>query len=205
MPATTTLARTLSGNIALSIARFGGFDDAVQIEFENLPANVVATAPPIAAGATNTTLTITPGLQALLGVNTFTIRATGQGVTPSVQSFQLTILEEPGFRLSFFAGAGNPSTPTLTASFKKINSPTFTAIITRIGGFDEPITISAIDVPAGMTVTVTPSVANAQTNSVTLQFSVLNSFNAGVYVLKLRGVASGGKTFDATMTMTVEL
>ena len=53
--------------------------------------------------------------------------------------------------------------------------------------------------------TVTPSVANAQTNSVTLQFSVLNSFNAGVYVLKLRGVASGGKTFDATMTITVEL
>jgi CBS domain-containing protein len=89
-PATLSLVRGATGTTAISIARTGGFAEAVTLSAAGLPAGVTATFSPNPATGNSSTLTLAASATATLGAASVTINGTSTTATRT-RSLGLTV------------------------------------------------------------------------------------------------------------------
>lgn len=193
----------------VTVQRLGGFQGAVTIDVTGMPAEVTASAPPIAADATSTTLTINVGTEAAIAASNLVVRGTGAGVQPASTQVTMETVLLPTFRLNLqVPGAGQAAAPNLTLTVTRGAAAVITNINlvnARVAGFNQPIALSLSALPAGVTLNVPASFASA-TNPQTqaMQLSVAPGTAPGTYTITITGVASpSGLTRVATITLTV--
>ncbi|MEW5915406.1 MAG: hypothetical protein AB1762_03330 [Gemmatimonadota bacterium] len=191
-PTTLSIQAGASGGLNITIARSGGFDGAVSVTAEGLPAGVTASALSIAAGATTGTLTLSAAASATAGTSNVTIRATGSGASAQTTTVALTITAAPGFTLAL-----TPATLSIVSG----QSGSTTANITRVGGFTGAVNLTSSGAPTGITVAFTP--ASVTGGSAAIAVNVGASVAAGAYTITISGSGTGVSNQTATLTVTV--
>jgi hypothetical protein len=201
------LLRGTSGQVTVNLARFAGYSDEVSISVDGLPANVTATAAPIAAGQSTTTLMFNVGNNAEFAQTPLTLRATGSGIQPATAPFSLVVVEPPGFRFNFTTlGSNSPPVPTLGFAILPGGTYSRSVLINRISGFSEAITVTLVGFPAGITSNLPQQIsasAAAVQAGLFVTIEVGPQVPLGTYVGKMRGVATGGLTYEADVQITV--
>jgi hypothetical protein len=128
---------------------------------------------------------------AALGTYTLTLSATSEGITHTQQATLIVAGPED------FALAASPVTQSVVAG----NSTTYTITLSETNDYINPVTLSVVGLPAGVTATFNPAAPTpAATSTLTLTTStgVVN----GTYSLTVRGV-SGSFTRTTPITLTV--
>jgi hypothetical protein len=214
-PAALAMSRGTTAQVPLGITRFAGYNGAVSIAVEGLPANVTATAAPIAAGETTTTLVLTAGSNAgAPQISTLSLRATGAGIQDATIPFTLNVLEAPTFRFNFTRnGQNSPFVGSLGVEVTR-NSFVFTGgAIDRISGFSEPVTVSVIGAPPGVTFYSFMLASNlpgtfpefsSPYQIMGLTVNVSADAVPGTYHMTMRGVAASGLTIEAPVIVVVQ-
>ena len=97
-----------------------------------------------------------------------------------------------------FSIAANPGSLTVVQG----NNGTSTISITPTGGFSSSVSLSASNMPSGVTVQFSPtSISGSQTSTAT--FTVGSGTAAGTYAITITGAASGGPSHSTTVNLTV--
>lgn len=162
-----------------------GFNNNVTLSLSNLPSGVTATwgANPT---SNNTSLVLTASNSAVAGNYTVGLTAVSGSLTRTT-SFTLTI-GTPTFTLNGYdqtIGQGSSSTGYvyLTSSY----------------GFSDPVTLSASDLPSGVTATFA---TNPTTYSSSITFAATSSVATGIYPISITGTA-GSLTKTVKINLTV--
>ena len=108
-------------------------------------------------------------------------------------------------------GAGPQPTPgdftialsPATLSIVQGESGTVTATVSRTGSFTSAVTLSAENVPTGLTPTFNPNVVAAGATSVTLAVGAASTVAPGNYTFVIRAQASGKTDRTGTVSLTV--
>ena len=211
------VVRGTTGEIALNVERFVGYADALTVAVEGLPPNVTATVAPVAAGQTSTTLIFTAAGNATAPLQSLvTLRAKGTGIADATLPFTVSVLEMPTFRFNFTRSGPNSEPVGALGLEVTRGTPAFGAgAINRISGFSEPVMISLVGLPAGITATMfaengrvslpaqlAASVVEFQNMS--LNFEAAPEVAPGLYEGLIRGVSTSGITVDANVSITVK-
>lgn len=191
--AALTLVQGATGTVDVTIARGGGFTGAVTVTAEGLPAGTTVQAATIAAGATTGTVTLTAGAASPVATATFTLRATGTGVTAATGQSSLTITAAT---TPTFTMAVAPTPLTIVSG----QQGTATVTVTRGGGFAGNVVLTNTS-PAGITVTAQPATITATQSTLTV--AVAGGTAPGNYAVTLRGNAAGLAERTTTLTVTV--
>lgn len=186
------IAAAVSGNLTVSITRSGGFEGAVTVTVENLPAGVTVAPTTIASGATSTTLTLTAGATAAAGNATITIRGTGTGVTARTATVALTVVAPPGMSIALSANA---------ISVVQGGTGNTTVNITRTGSFTGAVNLTATGAPAGLTIGFNPQSATGASSQLTV--TVGGSVATGAHQISIQGSGTGVPNSTVTLTVTV--
>lgn len=178
--------------VVLTLDRQFGYAGAVTLSAEGLPANVTVTfAPATLSGAVPTsTATISAGATAALGAATVTLRATGAGVTARTVLFELTVLTPP---LAVVVPASPP--------FVSRGSSATTVIRVVRTNFTAPFTLTAEDVPAGITASFSP--ATVSDSSALLTITAAGGATLGASALTVRANGGGDANAAASIPFTV--
>src|SRR5690606_22837805 len=129
-PDTVDLTRGATATATVNVTRGGGFEGAVAVGREGLPAGVTASTLTVAAGANSGQVALTATASAAQGVHAVTARGTGEGVSAATDAFHVSVHDaEPqgSIGLSF-----SPSSVEVTQG----QTATATVEITRGGGFE---------------------------------------------------------------------
>jgi glycosyl hydrolase family 113 len=118
-PASLMVNRGASGASTITIARAGGFTNAVALSATGLPSGVTATFSPASATGTTSTLTLAASSAATTGTVNVTVSGTGGGLTRSA-TLSLTVNADTGT-------GGVTVTPAVTA-----NGPWFNEQVIRL-------------------------------------------------------------------------
>ncbi len=105
-----------------------------------------------------------------------------------------------------------PTTPTynfeinglLNLTLNGVLSSSFTAEVKQTGTVQENITLSAEDLPAGVTVTFSP-VSGITTFSSLVVFNCLSTAKSGVYPVKITGTTAAGVKRTYTINLTIAI
>jgi hypothetical protein len=185
-----------NATVTAAVGRSGGFDGAITVLVEGMPAGVTATPSPatVAASGTSSTITLAPGASVAAGNYPITVRARGAGVTDATAVLALTVTAAPeaGFTLAVSPGA---------LSIQQGAQGTATVTLARTNGFTGSVTLASTGQPVGMTVTFDPASTTASTSTATV--AVGGSVAAGTHILTLRGTAPGQTERTAALTVTV--
>lgn len=194
--ATVSAPQGGSQTVGISVDRAGGFNGAVTLAAEGLPAGVTAVFAPssIASGTNNSTLTLNVGLAAVVATTPITIRATGAGVTDKTVVVQLTVTASttPDFTVS--------ATPAALSVLPGGNIAT-TIAVARSGPFTGSVSLATGTLPAGVTAAFNPNPATANTSALT--FTTTNAAVPGVYTIAVTGSATGLTSRSTNVVLTV--
>lgn len=191
-PAALAITAAQNGTSTLTIARTGGFAGDVALAVTGAPAGMTATAAPSTVGTAATTATLTVQVTGAVAAGTYplTITASGTGVTPQSTTVSVTVAPVPGFSLAATA-----------SSVQQGATGTSTITITRTGSFAGAITLSASNLPSGVTAVFSPD--NTTGNSSTLTFTATGGANVGAATVTITGTAAGLTPVTATLPLTV--
>ena len=192
-PGSLSVARGASGSVTATLTRGGGFVGNVILVVQGVPAGVIVQAPTQLTGSTTTaTVTVTIGSAVALGTYTVTIRGSADGVGDATGTYQLTVIEAPGFSLSV-----TPAARTIVPGA----SSGATVSIVRGNGFVGPVTLALLTPPAGITGTFDPALTTG--DGTALAVSVAASVAPGSYPLTIQGFSPGPGIKTTTLTVTV--
>lgn len=179
-----------SATSTITITPIGGFTGGVTLDITStLPSGVTATWGTNPATGTSV-LTLTASSSATPGTSTVTITGTfsdSSGTLTQTTNFTLTV-HAPGFRLQ-----ASPSAVSLTQG----SSATSTVTITPTYGFSGPVSLSASNLPSGVTASFSPSSA---TGTSTLTLTASSSAAGGTSTITITGTSG---TITATTTLSV--
>jgi endo-1,4-beta-xylanase len=174
---------------AVSISRPSGFTGPVTLSVTGLPAGWTVTINPNPVTGNNATITVCAPATAAPGAVSFTIVATGGGVSRTA-TVTLNVSGTPNFALT-----ANPG----SLSVVRGASGTSTISIAR-SSFTGPVAFSASGVPAGVTATFSPTSTSG--NSVGLSLAASSAAALGTSTITVNGTG-GGLTRTATVGLTV--
>jgi subtilase family serine protease len=191
-PNSLTIAQGANGSSTITVTPQNGFSSTVTLSATGLPTGVTASFSLNPATSTSS-LTLTAAGTATTGMTTVTI--TGQsGSLSNTTTLSLTVtaaVAPPNFALSaspnsltILQGAGGSSTITVTPQ----------------NGFSSSVTLSATNLPTGVTASFSP---NPATISSTLTLSAISTAVAGPATMTITGT-SGSLTNTTTLSLTVQ-
>jgi len=189
-PSASTLA-IIQGKTAtdtITVTDVGGFTGSVTLAASGLPSGVTG------AWGTNPTagssvLTLTATSTATTGAFTVTITGTS-GSTTATTTFTLDVNLATGFTLA-------ASAPTLSITQGKTATDTIT--VTDVGGFTGSVTLTATNLPSGVTVAYGTNPTNATS---VLTFTATSTATVGAATVTITGT-SGSTKATITIALTV--
>lgn len=178
----------------IEISRIGGFQEAINLSLEGVPAGITATLSPnpIPGSQTQSRLTLQVSSTVPVGTYTLTVVATSGTIRRTAQ-FVLIVVTAPDFSLSL---------STSQVSLVPGGQAELKATLNRVGGFSQPVTLSVSGAPAGVTVTITPTTLTQGQNEATLTLQASGNATPGSYTLTLRG-SGGGLTRTASFILRI--
>jgi uncharacterized membrane protein len=193
-PGQATVVQGANAAATVTITRTGGYTGPVDLALEGLPAGVTGSFNPatIPAGSTTSTLTLAAAENAAPGTATITVRGSGPGIAPRSASLPVTVAMPPGVALSISPGQ---------IEAVQGSSGSTTVMITRIGGFAGPLTLSAENLPAGVTASFEPATIPASGSASTLTLTAAAGAATGESTVTLRATGEG----IAARAMTIPL
>ena len=194
---TLSVTQGTTGTVSVNLTRGGGFTGDVAVAVDGLPNTVTVAASPATLGSavTTTTLTFTAAATATPGPISATVRATGTGVTAATAPLTITVVAAP---TPSFTMALAPT----TLSIAQGASGTSTVTLTRAGGFTGAVTLTAENLPTGVSAAFNPPSPTANTSTLTLT-AAANATTGGPTNITLRGTGTGVTAQTATLALTV--
>jgi hypothetical protein len=189
-PASLTLPRGGSENVTVTVARSGGFQGAVDLVLEGLPAGVTSPGGVVGSGQTTGSITVAAAADAPLGSATLTVRARAAGLTDRTATL--------------VAAVALPRDFTLAASAVEIaqgDSAAWTVTATRSGGFDAAIPLAVTGLPPGVVTTGATIPAGETTATIVLRATL--DAGTGTATAAVVGSPSGQPARSATAAVTV--
>lgn len=199
-PATLTAEPARSYPVAVGIVRYGGFAGSVDLGAQNLPAGVEATFNPDPTTGNASTMTLTASAGAVPGRYDVLVTGTSGGVTSSAKVL-LTVTSAsltPRFDMTIGTSAVVDRSSGKTAALPMR--------ITRQGGFSDPVQLSVVSPPAGITATFSANPVTGglsdEPNASTLTLTVEDTVPAGTYSINVRAV-SGAIVVTRSVALTI--
>lgn len=194
--ATAVAAQGGAASIPISITRTGDFTGAVNLSVEGLPTGVTPTfsSTTIASGARVATLTLNVANTATAATTPITIRATGTGIGDATQVVNFTV------NSNTTAGFGFTATPAALVVTPG-QSVSTTLALSRQAAFAGNVQFALEGAPAGVTATIAPNPATANTANVNISTTAATA--PGVYQLTLRGTSTGATDRTTAITLIV--
>jgi len=191
-PASRTVTQGGSTTYTVNISPSGGFTGAVSLTTTGLPAGASASFSPNPATG-SATMTVSAGATTSTGSFPVTITGTSGNLTHTTSvSLVVNAAAVPDFSLS-----ATPASQTVIQG----GSTTYTANISRLGGFTGGVTFSVSGLPAGATGTFNPNPAAA--NSSTFTVTTAATTPTGSFLLTISGVSGAlRRTTSATLVVT---
>jgi len=190
-PASRTVTQGGSTTYTVNITPSGGFTGAVSLTATGLPAGASASSSPNPATG-SATMSVSTGAGTPTGSFSVTITGTSGNLTHTTSvSLVVSAAAVPDFGLS-----ATPASQTVIRG----GSTTYTANISRLGGFTGGVTFSVSGLPAGATGTFNSNPATA--NSSTLTVTTAATTATGSFVLTITGV-SGALSRTTSVTLLV--
>ncbi|PYU14419.1 MAG: hypothetical protein DMG29_09685, partial [Acidobacteria bacterium] len=191
-PASRTVTQGGSTTYTVNITPSGGFTGAVSLTATGLPAGASASFSPNPATG-SATMSVSTGAGTPTGSFSVTITGTSGNLTHTTSvSLVVNAAAVPDFGLS-----ATPASQTVIRG----GSTTYTANISRLGGFTGGVTFSVSGLPAGATGTFNPNPATA--NSSTLAVTTAATTATGSFVLTITGVSGAlSRTTSVTLVIT---
>ncbi len=191
-PATVTVKQGASATVTVNVKRNETMKDAVDLTVEGAPAGMKVTVDPAKVPADKTSATLKIEVPAT-GVDakdyTLTIRGKATGIADKTASLKVTV------QLVDFSLKAEPSVVTIQPGA----SVDVKISITRTN-LTDPVSFTAKNVPAGLSVTFNP--ASATGNETTVTISAAADAAPGSYSFTVEGTAAG-KTKTVTISVTV--
>lgn len=203
LPDSAVIQAGASGSLAVSISRTGGFSGPVALSLTGLPTGVSGTFTPAAPTGNAATLALTVVSAVAPGSYVGSVRGTAQGLADRAAPLRLIVQPAPGgFSLS-------ASTLPLTVQSGRSGARTISVV--KTGSFTAPVTLSALNLPTGVTASFSPPSpaagaampATEATVTSTMTVSVPESFAPGAYEFQVRGRATGQP--DQTIGMVLDV
>ncbi len=210
-----SIGRGDSGTVSVLIGETGGFTGNVTFAATGLPSGVTASFSPNPAtvGATSSTpatqatlLTLTADSTATVGNATVTLTGSSGSVTAST-SIALTVTTTPG---NFTVGYG-PVSPAAAYIFPG-STVTSTINVNGVDSFNSAVTLSATNLPTGITASFTPSSVTPVSNpscptanpcsTASLTLSLSAKASAGLDAITLTG-SSGSLVNSVSMPLQI--
>lgn len=184
------------GRIPVVVERGGAYDGQINLSISGLPNGVVGTFTPTLLGTFNTTseLSLTVFPTAVAGTTTATIRASGAGVAEKTVPLTITVMIPT---VSLSVGSGSVTVP-------RGGSITVPITIVRGGGFTEAVFLSAINLPAGVTASLSPSTiaSGATTSTLTLSASIGAPLGTSTMNVRTSALDVAAQTAPLNVTVT---
>ncbi len=127
-----------------------------------------------------------------LGIHNLQVTATATGVTIAPVDLQANITTDGGVTMGLAS----------TKALDRGQSTTVTVTLTRTN-FPDPVSMSVIGLPAGMTASWNPQTVGTSATTTTLTLQTAADMLPGVYPLTVRGTAAGVTIPNKTLTVTV--
>lgn len=187
-----------STTATVTVARSGGFTGPVALAVEGLPSGVTSrlATPTIAAGATNTTLTLTTARSAAPDTAAVTLRATASGLAPQSASLTLVVAErvaQLALRLR---------SPRDQLSTNRGGLPLdFDVILSQTDGTSEATLAVTSGLPTGVTASFSPPRLASGTSTVT--FAADSTTTPGDYTAELRATAGNAAPAVLSVPFTI--
>ncbi|HLJ25834.1 MAG TPA: glycoside hydrolase family 6 protein [Candidatus Angelobacter sp.] len=206
VPATTAPSFTVSANgtsveqgatatTSITVLPVNGFSSTVNLSVSGLPTGVTAAFNPasITGGKGISTLTFTAAANAAVPSTPVTVTVTGgSGALTETTTISLTIVGRPDFSVTAVTQA-----VTLTPG----SNPTATVSVAALFGFTGSVSMSAANLPAGVSANFSPSSVNGS-GTITVNFNGQTSTPTGTTNISIVGT-SGTLTHSATIAFTV--
>ncbi len=197
-PASVSIAQGNQGTSTITTAISGGFNSSVSLSASGVPSGTTVSFNPQtipAPGAGGSSMTITVGSSTPTGTYPITVSGNGGGVQQNaVVTLTVTAAVQPDFVLTVspsavFVPQGLGGNATVTAWL--------------VGSFNSPISLSASGVPAGTTVSLSPSTIPAPgAGNSTMTLAVGSSTPTGSYPITVTGIG-GGTQHTVTLYLVV--
>ena len=186
-PNSVTVLQGTQGTSTITVVPVNGFTGSPTLSASNLPSGVTAGFSPNPTSSTST-LTLTASSAATLGTSTITITGVSGGLTQTT-TMGLTVTG-PTFTLT-----ANPN--TLSVSQGSQNTTTITVV--PVNGFSGSPTLSASNLPSGVTAGFSP---NPTSSTSTLTLTATGSATLGTSTITISGI-SGNLNASTTLSLTV--
>jgi len=191
-PPTRTVTQAHSVTYTVALAPEHSFAAPVTLSVSGLPSGATAnwSANPNVPPA-NVTLTITAGSQTPTGDYTLLVTGTGGGFVHTT-SAELSVTLHDGFTLAI-----DPDTRSVPQGQRAV----YTATVTGLYDFTEPVQLTLSGLPAGVTAVIAPNpVAPSGTAAITLTTALTAPL--GTHALTLAGTG-GGRSHTSPLTLTI--
>ncbi len=189
-PAAIALNAGESAQTAIAVVKTGGFAGSVTLALEGAPAGVTGTFTPNPATGATSTLSLATTTAVAAGTYNLTVRGTATGLADRTIPVTLTVAVPAAFSLS----ATNVSVAQGATGASAIT-------ITKTGGFNGAVTLSAANVPANVTVAYSQNPTSG--GAVTVSFTAGAAATPGVYTVAINGTATGVANQSASLTLTI--
>ena len=193
-PSSQSVTAGGAASYTATVTPSNGFNSAVNLGVSGLPVGAAASFNPasVSNGSGSSALTVTTSSTSTpAGTYTLTVTGTSGSLSSSAQvALQVTPLQQPDFSLSV---SPNP------LSVQAGGSANYTATVTPVNGFSGSVSVSASNLPAG--VTAIPCTATAP-GSCSLTISASSTAAAGNSTVTITGT-SGSLSHSTTAGLTV--
>jgi cellulose 1,4-beta-cellobiosidase len=187
-----TVEQGTTATDSVTVSSINGFSGAVALSISGLPAGVTATfSPTSVTGSAGTTLSFVATNTATVGAATVTITGTSGSITSST-TLTLTVSAEPNFTIS-----ASPAAVSVPAS----TSGTASISIGYVGGLTGSVSLSASNLPSGVSANFSPNSVNG-TGSVSVSFFVQAGTAAGTTNVTITGT-DGTISHSVTVALTI--
>ena len=187
-----TVEQGTTATDSVTVSSINGFNGAVNLSVSGLPSGVTATfSPSTVTGSAGTTLSFVATNTATVGAATVTITGSSGSITSST-TLTLNVSAEPNFTIS-----ASPAAVSVPAS----TSGTASISIGYVGGLTGSVSLSASNLPAGVSANFSPNSVNG-TGSVSVSFFVQSGTAAGTSNVTITGT-DGAISHSVTVALTI--
>jgi hypothetical protein len=188
-----TVAQGASTTVSVFVARTN-FTKTLVVTVEGAPVGITAIVTPanVDNGIPSTVLLITAAATATPGPVTLTVRGTGDGISETTVTVNLTVNVTGNFSLDVLS-----SSVTVAQGGGGIQ----TILVPRTGGNAGNVTLAASGLPAGVTATFTPT--PTAVNAATLTLAATSGTTPGTYPVTITGTSPGLTNQTTTFSVVV--
>ena len=184
-----------SGALTVLVQPVGGFNGAVALTAENLPAGVTASFSPNPASGASASLTLLVDATAVAGSGTVTLRGIS-GALNHTTVLNLTLTAPPDVTVNL-----TPASSTLSLPFTGNGTVTTTVGLTPVNGLTGSVTLGTKGLPAGVSGSFSPNPAAVPGSSL-LTLTITPAASTGSTTFQIEAV-QGTLTASANFTLTL--